>query len=1099
MSPRRAFVTFLALSFPLWTVAAEVKSSKALDSKTQTASAAKPKDTKPAVVKEVSQKNLANLQADLSKVESSVEITKTKIKSSKEVQFLPDLQFMLSELLIEKAHLLYTIKREKNPNTPSEEMDFSAEKRVLLEGLEAMETIEARYPSFQSLDRVLFYLAHEARQMNDKEKALKVYQHIVEKFSKSPFYIRSLVEIGNYFFDKKDFEYALKHFAKVLQQPVSPEHATAHYKMGWCESYLGHYLKAVMHFETALKSPPPVPDESDIDSKKSDFREEAIIASVWPFSELSEKDLQANNRFLKPVAYYKSISDNEVLYRKALKRLTTRLELKNRFKEAQEAATELFMSSDNLTEKLDGMESMYLRGRKIKLEYYQPSILKEVAATLYLLREKDRTKDLAKYEPLFRDMVTRTHRISLKLRRKEDLHGVVSAYEDYLRLYPNAKSRNVVLLDMAEASFVAQDYVIAGNTYFKVGQDLARHKKAQLKKVKEYFDSATQAFNEAFKISDHLTLLDRAQGRSGYRGLVDAYVKIYPTDPNVPALRFNYAKSLYDEQRFSESETSLKQYLQQYPKSKNALQAAILFLDSFYLQDDMKNLVIEGKQLLQMRDLDPAAKSKISAVIEQAQLKRVRSIAGDFTSKKYADKFLEFAKNSKGSSLGEPALYEAFASLRAGSDPRLYEIGQQYLATYGSNPRSKEVLSTMILTSMTTMDLSRAAGYLEAFGQKYSNEPGARDQMVQAAHIYEEIGQAESAVNSYMQLGDREKAVQVAADHARWSQLAELAGSLPGTRGLYYQGLALWRLGKSSEALDLLRRVSGDRGRDKSDRDMAAHAGVIVSEAEIEDFHKLGAGEAFSVPLLQKKVAQYQALNRNLQLILGLESPRWSVASLAMIGQLNYKFAAFLAHAKAPQGLPPAQFQQMIGAQIASYKKSAVEYFKKCLEIAEQNEILTASVQACRSGGAIAVNEKDDSVRKTELTAIKMDLPPSLRSGLLKNPRSMVFLNRTFLYFFNKQAYPAAQAVLYRIMEIAPDNADADANLGTVALFTNDVDMALASFKTALQKDSHHSKALRGIAGLYRRYQFKNQLQKILGRVRGTKPPSPPIHPWMKG
>ena len=43
------------------------------------------------------------LGENLSKVESSIKLTKTKIQTSKEIQFLPELYLSLTKLLIEKS------------------------------------------------------------------------------------------------------------------------------------------------------------------------------------------------------------------------------------------------------------------------------------------------------------------------------------------------------------------------------------------------------------------------------------------------------------------------------------------------------------------------------------------------------------------------------------------------------------------------------------------------------------------------------------------------------------------------------------------------------------------------------------------------------------------------------------------------------------------------------------------------------------------------------------------------------------------------------------------------------------------------------------
>ncbi len=73
---------------------------------------------------------ISKLKANLAKIEKSIGISKEKMKSPREVEFLPDIYFSLAELYIEKARFLYVLKLEEKSGTPMEEIDFTAEKRV---------------------------------------------------------------------------------------------------------------------------------------------------------------------------------------------------------------------------------------------------------------------------------------------------------------------------------------------------------------------------------------------------------------------------------------------------------------------------------------------------------------------------------------------------------------------------------------------------------------------------------------------------------------------------------------------------------------------------------------------------------------------------------------------------------------------------------------------------------------------------------------------------------------------------------------------------------------------------------------------------------
>lgn len=1000
----------------------------------------------------------AGNKAQLAKIQSSIELTKKKIRSTREVTFIPDLQFVMAELLLQKARLMYIVKKESNPKAKPDELDYAAEKRQVMEGIEQLRLIEEKYPNFSGLNKVLLTMGLELRKIGNQEKALQAFKRLAERNPEAAYASRAYLEIGHIFFEKKDYEFALDHYKKVTALPAGPSTAAANYKAGWCEINLEHFLSALTYFEKVFpeSGPETLVSEDQAEGKKSDLREDALLASVWPYSELSEKEISENPRFLKPIEYYESQIQDKVILRRTLRRLAQRLDFKNRAREASEIANTAFLIQADLEESLEMMEVVFTMNRKAKRNDVSVETFNRIADNLWLLKERRREKDLKKYEPFFREMLTKSHSFALSIKRVEDLRALVNAYETYLKIYPDSKSAQGVLINQAEAAFVGQEYLRAAHFYTQVTE-----RKIPKEKAKEFYDSAAQAYALALENIEQLSLMEKAQARTGYRNLTALYEKSFPGTSNLEAMKFNIGKNYYDEQSYTQATESFLKYLAAYPQAPHTTQAAILLMDSYYLQDDLKSLLSQGQRILGLNVL-PSTKSKLQQVMQEAKLKQVQSVAGEFATKKYAEKFLEVAKNSGNSSLGESALFEAYNSLLAAGDGKFYEVGDQYLSRFRTGGHAKDILNQMIKTALITVELGRAANYMLLYVSHYPESSEAANYKSQAVSLMEMTGQADEAIETNLQNKNLLHAAELAAKFGRWEKMQQISANIPGAAGLYYQGLGFWRQGQKAEALALLQRCVSEKAETGS-ADLQAHAGVILAENQIEDLLALQK-EAFSVPLLQKILELSKNTNQTLQGVLQQQSGRWSVASLAVTGRLNLELARVLSQAQPPASLPVEAFKKIVDPKIADYSQGAKAANERCLDLSKKEAILSDYTAMCRTEGKILVTEAAEMKISPLGKKPAVSMTAEIRVQLLKAPKSVEVLKTALKLNESEANFYGAYAVASRITEVDGASAQAWNLLGKAALKISSRGEALTAFQAALKIDPADSVATQGIA-----------------------------------
>ncbi len=103
------------------------------------------------------------------------------------------------------------------------------------------------------MDEVLFYLAYMLNQVKKEDAARKYFKRLIKDYPKSKFIPYAFLSFGEYFFDQKELEDALKFYDKVMQFPESPIYGYAKYKEGWVYYNLGDFKQALATFVSVIE------------------------------------------------------------------------------------------------------------------------------------------------------------------------------------------------------------------------------------------------------------------------------------------------------------------------------------------------------------------------------------------------------------------------------------------------------------------------------------------------------------------------------------------------------------------------------------------------------------------------------------------------------------------------------------------------------------------------------------------------------------------------------------------------------------------------------------------------------------------------------
>lgn len=1047
------------------------------------------------------EKPLKELEADLKKIEESIEVTRNKMKEVKDVAFVPDLYFVLAELHVDKARYLYTINRLENPDTPIDELDFSESQKAKRQAIEIYTRYIENFPKADNLDKAYFFMAHEYRELGLNEDMVKTYQKIIQSFPKSQYWEESQIILGDFFLEqKKDPELALDFYKKVIDRPRNPFMPTARYKMGWSYINLNKFTDALLAFEGVLTTDKDISLEDLPDIyKKSDVRRDALLAMVWPYSE--QKTLAPHRS--NALSYFERLSPHRTALLKVLSRLSKRLMLKEKIDEAIPVYMRMLDLANDLEEQISAVDGLYEAIKKSKKKYDLTALPDRLTNILLRVRgskiitNADKAKIEKNWEIYIRDFATQIQKAAKESGSKVYYDKAIAAYDHYISVFPRSRYRAAMHLNQAEIYFAKGDYARAGYKYEYVLRILRQRAK------KDVVQSVIESYAKALKQQDKLPKIELYESREGFRNIGRYFIRRFPKDPANAMIQFNMARTYYDERDFDRAVIGFKNFINLYPSHKEAPTAGQLIMDSFNQREDYEGLIKAGRELIaNPRFKNQSFKADVAEIIKQAEFRKIQDTVGDPRSREYAKKLLSFASKYQGTALGDQALYEAFTNLKSKKDLSAYAPGEQLLAKHADSKYAKDVVGQMGKMAVNTADYRRATRYFEIFFNKYPNDPEARKLMEAAANMREYMADFQEAANNYQILGRSEDRVRQYIMARDWrSAVNALNQSRSNSfNSMYWLGLSNFRLGESNAAVSAFNQLLRMPARSFDEKTKAAHALYLLASIDLKTYQNLQLGGGDEAAVVKAKSDQLNRLTAVFDKVISYGNGKWTIASLYELGRANKEFAQFLQNASVPPGLDAQQQQQyktLIAQQAKQYITKANTYFRSCNQNAEKFEVFTRFATGCQSAGDIQINESSEEFTYSRASDSDPVGIESIRKALIDSPRNTQLLMRAVQSYIKAGDYSMARLVISRILEINDRDTEAMGWMGIAFMYIKDYDSAAEWFKKATKIKSNESTAIYGLAALYKQFRFSSKLRQIQGRVKSTPRPKGPVHPWM--
>ncbi|MFO0598523.1 MAG: tetratricopeptide repeat protein [Myxococcaceae bacterium] len=763
----------------------------------------------PLVTKQREKTELVDkLRRDIFKVDRSIGETDKLIARSRNAPYLPDLQFRLAELYVEKSRYVYYLQAETRPEGQKGAMVSPETKLLKQKAIQIYNRILREFPDFKDADKVTFYLAHEQRELGEFDNMLKTQGDLIKKYPSSPLRLDAEQILGDYWFDKADLKQAEEHYRAILDAPISPVHDLARYKMGWIRINQQNHGEAVTFFEAAAASAPlPGVDVA----KALSVKREALLDLVYSYTEARPAK--------GAIQYFEKLSDSRATFSLALDKLGNRYFIKQQFEFAIPALRKLLEIQPDPELEVERVEKLYdsIKLSKGKVQPKAEDVAYLVRAAVQIKTdpardEVSRKKVLVELEEMARDLSTSVHVQAQKKDDKALYLEAAAAYENYLSLFRPKQFATVMMQNRADALFAAKRFPEAARQFeelaryldstkgagkgddkkeaaadpnkLDVAKDPAAAKDAkdapkdakdakpkdpklaavanvasvagtktiggEMKTHEEALYGALLSHYSSLRPGDveRLNAFEVSDARQALKLLGAVYLGRYPKSEHALEVKFNIARAYYEDGDYKKSAELFKEFALNHADHKDAAVAGNLAFDSLRQLNDFKAIDEYGKAFL-AANLPAAFKADVQKILTSAKSEALGELALK-SSEETGDVItglLKVADENKGQEIGEKALYGAFAAAREKRDLRKErEIGDRFVKEYAKSQFISDVMLTLGRHAAEAGRFQDAAAYFEQMGRQFAGDSTGLDSMLASARLRTAMGDFPGAV-----------------------------------------------------------------------------------------------------------------------------------------------------------------------------------------------------------------------------------------------------------------------------------------------------------------------------------------------------------------
>ncbi len=892
-------------------------------------------------------------------------------KHPKDPRYTPDALFRLSELYFDRSYDDY-VQARRRYDLQLVEWERDREKPEPIEPevryeptIATMQRLITDFPDYRLLDGAYYLLGYCLAELAELERAVEVYQELVERRPGTRFAPEVWTRIGEYYFDANELSRAVSAYERVLPYVDSPFYDKALYKLAWTHYRLadpelapGEYLAAVDHFVMLLdfnESTRAAGEERGGDLRSESIQYIAISFSDEQWGGLSklvgylqrkggrpyERDLYValgdvyldQTRFAEAIAAYALAQQRYPLHAGAPATQQQIVLAYERNRDFAGAARE----RERLVRDYAEGSAWYVANRDDEEALTAAEAL--AAEALYTAA-------------VFHHRQAQSYKEANALAQAMSEYGkAAAAYGLYLQRFPHDKQLYELMFFHGECLYYALDFEAAAARYREV-----RDSGASQKYFEEAAFSVILAYENAAKAAEGNGTLPKVHVRKSNERTAgeeivakplaplrlavieasDRYLELFPESPRSPTIAYKAAELFYAHDQFDEARRRFRALLAAYPRAPVCEYAANLVIESYLTERDYAAVESFSRELLAREEV--AARSPFASELVKfktgAMFKRAESLGDAGEKEASAEVYLKMLEENPGSEFADSALNNAAVAFeevkRYDSASRLY---RRLADDHPKSPLADNALFRVGINAERFFNFEQAIDAYTRLMARYPKSDKRADALFNSALALENTQAYEKAAAQYERYCELfRKRADAAKVCFRVGVVYEKMGAPRRVVVTYERFVRAFRADrahaelvieaelKMAKAYELLReekKAAATYARTVKDfrRMSSPKAAVFAAEAEFQlaererkNFSalRLQGNSREQKAALTRKAKMLASVEQQYKRILEYKQIEWTLASLFRIGQLYQSFADSLVQAPCPNDVRSA-------------------------------------------------------------------------------------------------------------------------------------------------------------------------------------------------
>ncbi len=677
-----------------------------------------------------------------------------------------------------------------DPNAPMPELVLDAAWEWNKKAIDVCDYIIKKYPTFQGIDEVYFFMASNQMEIGQSLAAVRYYTLVVEKFQNSKFAPDAYFEMGEYFFNNNNVFKAMPNYKAIIEKHKDNKfYGFALYKYAWCMYNVGEYEESVKLFQEVVVNAEKIKDLS--------LKEDAMNDMVAPYAEAGNVD--------DAEKYFKNVVKEQKYFIAVLKRLAGIYFDQDKSDEAIKIYRKLQQEAPERPEAPTWQKQIVECYKKLN---NKDAVRKEIVvlvanyadanARWVKANEKDEaTLESAQQtaEAALRILTVDYHNEARKTKTAETWKIVGELYPTYLKYFPKSEASYDMRFNYAEYLYDHKKYTEAGDQYQAVAdmnpkghhfedasygavscfgalleseQEKAK-KEAQNRIAKSKQDGSGEIQKDLVKTAD-----DKDAGKKDvvadefkpkqipelhqkFITACDTYIKNIPRSKYLVDIIYRQAITYYAFNHFDKAVPVFEMIVQKYPRNDLAEYSADLIMDSLNMARDWEQINNKSREFLKNSAL-LSGRNRLKADLEKFK-EMATFYSADIPHKngkslESADRYMAFVNEFQKSKFNDVAMYNAIVYYQKGGD--LYKsirVQEQFLRenddVYKKSPHRDKIMFGLAKNYEAIAYYDKAAQLYIDFVEKAPNSTDAGDAVYNAAVLYESIGETEKAIDNY--------------------------------------------------------------------------------------------------------------------------------------------------------------------------------------------------------------------------------------------------------------------------------------------------------------------------------------------------------------